>query len=118
MAPPTANPESEENGGKNAIQRLSQGVTLSGVPSFSSLELKRQWMLEHLAGAFRVFARKGFVEGLTGHISLRDPGKNKNSMYTFMVDGVANGMAWNPEHKNCFWTNPWVLSSPTVLSKA
>lgn len=64
---------------KAAIQRLSQGVTLSGTPSFTSLELKRHWMLEHLAGAFRVFARKGFVEGLTGHISLRDPGKDLGS---------------------------------------
>ncbi|KAH8702514.1 class II aldolase/adducin N-terminal [Talaromyces proteolyticus] len=69
---------------KSAIQRLSQGVTLSGIPSFTSLEVKRQWMLEHLAGAFRVFARKGYVEGLTGHISLRDP-----------------------EYSNCFWTNPY-----------
>jgi len=59
---------------KSAIKRLSQGVTLSATPSFTSLKVKRQWMLEHLAGAFRVFARKGYVEGLTGHISLRDPG--------------------------------------------
>lgn len=76
--------EPKDNTEKSAIQSLSQGVTLSGIPSFTSLELKRHWMLEHLAGAFRVFARKGFVEGLTGHISLRDP-----------------------EHKDCFWTNPY-----------
>jgi ribulose-5-phosphate 4-epimerase/fuculose-1-phosphate aldolase len=30
-------------------------------------------MLEHMGGAFRVFARKGFSEGMVGHISLRDP---------------------------------------------
>ncbi|KAL3449960.1 class II aldolase/adducin N-terminal [Aspergillus insuetus] len=75
---------SEDTLEKTVIQKLSRGVTLSGVPSFTSVELRRCWMPEHLAGAFRVFARKGFVEGLTGHISLRDP-----------------------EHKNCFWTDPY-----------
>jgi hypothetical protein len=69
-----SNDEKKDDTEKSAIQRLSQGVGLSGIPSFTSMELKRQWMLQHLAGAFRVFARKGFVEGLTGHISLRDPG--------------------------------------------
>ncbi|KAL2808299.1 class II aldolase/adducin N-terminal [Aspergillus granulosus] len=34
---------------------------------------KRQWQLEHTADAFRVFARKGFTEGTSGHISVRDP---------------------------------------------
>ncbi|KAL2850200.1 class II aldolase/adducin N-terminal [Aspergillus pseudoustus] len=88
LTPPVAStvltPHHGEEAEKTAIQKLSRGVTLSGVPSFTSVELKRRWMLEHLTGAFRVFARKGFVEGLTGHISLRDP-----------------------EHKNCFWTNPY-----------
>ncbi|OAQ82587.1 aldolase [Purpureocillium lilacinum] len=69
---------------KTSLQRLSHGVTLQGVPSFTSVELQRRWMLEHLAGAFRVFARKGYSEGLAGHISLRDP-----------------------EHHDCFWTNPY-----------
>lgn len=36
-----------------------------------------------MAGAFRVFARKGFTEGMSGHISVRDP-----------------------EHPHFFWTNP------------
>ncbi|KAI5456666.1 class II aldolase/adducin N-terminal [Mariannaea sp. PMI_226] len=68
---------------KSSIERLSQGVTIAGIPSFSSTEKQRRWMLEHLAGAFRVFARKGYAEGLAGHISLRDP-----------------------ERRDCFWTNP------------
>lgn len=70
-----ANEENKDKPEKSAIQRLSQGITLAGIPSFTSVELKRHWMLEHLAGAFRIFARKGYVEGLTGHISLRDPGE-------------------------------------------
>ncbi|GJP88527.1 hypothetical protein CBS63078_8959 [Aspergillus niger] len=69
--------------GKSAIQAISQGATLPSIPSFTSADKKRRWMLEHMAGAFRVFARKGFSEGMSGHISLRDP-----------------------EHPDCFWTNP------------
>lgn len=70
--------------GKSAIQAISQGATLPSIPSFTSADKKRRWMLEHMAGAFRVFARKGFSEGMSGHISLRDP-----------------------EHPDCFWTNPY-----------
>ena len=64
------------NGKKVAItplQALSQGVCLPGIPTFNSFERQRQWMLEHMAGAFRVFARKGYTEGISGHISVRDP---------------------------------------------
>ncbi|KAL2414728.1 Meiotically up-regulated protein 14 [Exophiala dermatitidis] len=69
---------------KPSFQALSQGpVVLRGPPTFSSVEKQRQWMLGHMAAAFRVFARKGFTEGLAGHTSLRDP-----------------------EFPDCFWTNP------------
>ncbi|KAH0362733.1 arad-like aldolase/epimerase, partial [Aureobasidium melanogenum] len=47
------------------------------------MDHQRRFMLEHMAGAFRVFSRKGYTEGMSGHISLRDPE--------------------NPEY---FWTNP------------
>lgn len=43
------------------------------VPEFTSPHLKRLWMLQHMAGALRVFARKGYTEGTAGHISIRDP---------------------------------------------
>lgn len=67
-----------------AIQAISQGaVTMLGIPTFTAVDKQRRWMLEHMAGAFRVFARKGYTEGMAGHISLRDP-----------------------EHPDCFWTNP------------
>lgn len=75
--------EKEEPAQKTAIQAISQGVQLTGIPSFTAIDKKRRWMLEHMAGAFRVFARKGFGEGMSGHISLRDP-----------------------EHPDSFWTNP------------
>ncbi|KAL5355239.1 class II aldolase/adducin N-terminal [Aspergillus floccosus] len=68
---------------QSALQAISQGTEIQGIPSFTSIDKKRRWMLEHMAGAFRVFARKGFSEGMSGHISLRDP-----------------------EHPDTFWTNP------------
>jgi hypothetical protein len=49
------------------------GYPYPGIPTFSDLYKKRQWQLEHMAGAFRVFARKGYTEGTAGHISVRDP---------------------------------------------
>lgn len=49
------------------------GYEVPGIPKFDDLYKKRQWQLEHMAGAFRVFARKGFTEGTAGHISVRDP---------------------------------------------
>ncbi|KAK4544091.1 hypothetical protein LTR36_004589 [Oleoguttula mirabilis] len=68
---------------KTALEMISQGVALPGIPTFPSFGQHRQWMLEHMALAFRVFARKGYTEGMSGHISVRDP-----------------------EHPHTFWTNP------------
>ncbi|SCU81618.1 LAMI_0B07030g1_1 [Lachancea mirantina] len=42
-------------------------------PQFATKEEERRHMLEHMAGAFRVFGRKGYAEGTAGHISVRDP---------------------------------------------
>jgi len=53
---------------------MSHGKTaVKGVPEFDSYTAKRQWTPEHLAGAFRVFGRQGYAEGIAGHISVRDP---------------------------------------------
>jgi ribulose-5-phosphate 4-epimerase/fuculose-1-phosphate aldolase len=65
------------------LQAISQGTPLPSIPLFSSYDKHRAWILSHMAGAFRVFARKGFTEGMSGHISVRDP-----------------------EHPHTFWTNP------------
>ncbi|EME44034.1 hypothetical protein DOTSEDRAFT_151675 [Dothistroma septosporum NZE10] len=62
---------------------ISQGVCLPGIPRHPSFASHRHWMLEHMALAFRVFARKGYCEGMAGHISVRDP-----------------------ENAHTFWTNP------------
>jgi hypothetical protein len=56
------------------------GTTTSGkklrirsYPKFHSLEEERLYRKQHLAAAFRVFAERGFDEGVAGHISVRDP---------------------------------------------
>lgn len=55
------------------LEAISHGPTLPGIPSFENLEEKRQWIKEHMAGVFRVFARLGYTEGMSGHISVLDP---------------------------------------------
>ena len=43
------------------------------IPQFDDPYEKREWILEHMAGVFRVFGRRGYTEGSAGHISVRDP---------------------------------------------
>lgn len=42
-------------------------------PQFSDGLKQRIWCKQHMAAAFRVFARYGYTEGTAGHISVRDP---------------------------------------------
>lgn len=42
-------------------------------PTFASVEEEREHRKQRLAGAFRVFGRFGFSEGVAGHITARDP---------------------------------------------
>uniref|UniRef100_A0A8H7NGU4 Class II aldolase/adducin N-terminal domain-containing protein n=1 Tax=Bionectria ochroleuca TaxID=29856 RepID=A0A8H7NGU4_BIOOC len=63
---------------------MSHGdITLAGIPKHPDFASHRQWQLEHMAAAFRHWYREGYVEGMSGHISVRDP-----------------------EFPNAFWTNP------------
>ncbi|OJJ14342.1 class II aldolase/adducin family protein [marine bacterium AO1-C] len=56
-------------------------------PKFDSIEQKRHYLKRTLAGAFRLFGKFGFAEGVAGHITCRDP-----------------------EHTDCFWVNPFGVS--------
>ncbi|GAM37290.1 aldolase [Talaromyces pinophilus] len=58
-------------------------IVIRSPPTFANKLDERKYQKEHLAAAFRVFAKQGFDEGVAGHISLRDP--------------------INPHH---FWINP------------
>jgi ribulose-5-phosphate 4-epimerase/fuculose-1-phosphate aldolase len=57
---------------------------LAPPPTFATVEEERRHRKIHLAGAFRLFARFGFDEGVAGHITVRDP-----------------------EKPHCFWVNPF-----------
>ncbi|KAK2062295.1 arad-like aldolase/epimerase [Colletotrichum caudatum] len=56
---------------------------LTGIPEFTSFHEERRHILLHMAAVFRNWARVGFTEGISGHISVRDP-----------------------EHGGCIWMNP------------
>ncbi|KAK0118940.1 hypothetical protein ONS95_007809 [Cadophora gregata] len=75
---PAATTLSNESSGNASVGAL--GKTVSGkklrirsYPKFESLEEERLYRKQHLAAAFRVFAERGFDEGVAGHISVRDP---------------------------------------------
>jgi hypothetical protein len=58
-----------------ALSKTTSGKKLKirSYPQFSSLEEERLYRKQHLAAAYRVFADRGFDEGIAGHISVRDP---------------------------------------------
>ncbi|EXJ89351.1 L-fuculose-phosphate aldolase [Capronia epimyces CBS 606.96] len=66
---------SQENRAVGALGKTVSGKKLKirSYPQFSSLEEERLYRKQHLAAAFRVFADRGFDEGVAGHISVRDP---------------------------------------------
>ncbi|WP_174734877.1 class II aldolase/adducin family protein [Mesobacillus harenae] len=53
-------------------------------PVFHSVEEEREHLKQKMAGAFRLFSKFGFDEGVAGHITARDP-----------------------ERKDHFWVNPF-----------
>lgn len=57
------------------IGKTASGKTLKirEYPKFENLEDERLYRKQHLAAAFRIFADRGFDEGVAGHISVRDP---------------------------------------------
>ncbi|EER31091.1 conserved hypothetical protein [Candida tropicalis MYA-3404] len=60
--------------GERGTQNIAKGMDHAyQKPTFTDKYQERKWALEHMAGAFRVFARKGYTEGTAGHISIRDP---------------------------------------------
>ena len=56
-------------------------------PTFDTVEDKRFYLKKILAGAYRIFGKFGFSEGVAGHITCRDP-----------------------EYPHCFWVNPFGVS--------
>ncbi|KAI0441270.1 class II aldolase [Xylaria telfairii] len=67
----TVKPKIEEE--KTPLEAISHGMVMPGIPSFPSHDAERRHILTHMAATFRFFARSGFTEGQSGHISVRDP---------------------------------------------
>lgn len=67
--------EGKENQVGGAVGKTKDGrqLKIRSYPKFNSLEEERLYRKQHLAAAFRVFADRGFDEGVAGHISVRDP---------------------------------------------
>ncbi|EQL02395.1 arad-like aldolase/epimerase [Ophiocordyceps sinensis CO18] len=56
------------------LQTMSRGPNqLTGIPSFPSYHEHRKHILLHMAAVFRSWARSGYTEGISGHVSVRDP---------------------------------------------
>ncbi|GAA6059169.1 hypothetical protein JCM10212_005514 [Sporobolomyces blumeae] len=79
---PTPVKQSLDGLADDPVERIFRGrkdgsIQLSTrLPDFGDdLYAKRQWVKEHLAGAFRWWAKQGFGEGIAGHITVRDPVK-------------------------------------------
>jgi ribulose-5-phosphate 4-epimerase/fuculose-1-phosphate aldolase len=62
---------SADDGVLNWNVRKTEGLHV--IPSFTDKEAERTWAKQHMAAAFRTFARLGWADGASGHISLRDP---------------------------------------------
>jgi len=63
--------ETGENVKSGALGRTASGERLKirTYPKISNLEDERLYRKQHLAAAFRVFAERGYDEGVAGHIS-------------------------------------------------
>ncbi|MCJ1255708.1 hypothetical protein MMC24_003525 [Lignoscripta atroalba] len=58
-------------------------VKLPGIPTFPTFSSHRLHALNHMTALFRHWSRSNYTEGMSGHISIRDP-----------------------EYPHAFWTNP------------
>src|ERR1700710_551549 len=82
MAAPTA-----ENNTMSEFEPTQEGISLPQPPTFATSDEERLHRKQQLAGAFRIFGKFGFGEGVAGHITVRDP-----------------------EDEHLFWVNPFGMS--------
>lgn len=68
----------------SALQMISQGPCLPGIPKHPTFAAHCQWLLERMVLGFRMFARKGYTDGMAGHISVRDP-ENPRTFWTVRI---------------------------------
>ncbi|MBP2368054.1 class II aldolase/adducin family protein [Pseudonocardia parietis] len=70
-----------------SFEPTQEGLALPQPPTFATSAEERLHRKQQLAGAFRIFGRFGFGEGVAGHITVRDP-----------------------EDPDMFWVNPFGMS--------
>jgi ribulose-5-phosphate 4-epimerase/fuculose-1-phosphate aldolase len=87
MAAPTQQAPSTDRGGMSEFEPTQEGISLPRPPTFATSAEERLHRKQQLAGAFRIFGRFGFGEGVAGHITVRDP-----------------------EDEHLFWVNPFGMS--------
>lgn len=82
----------EETGTPRAhLADTRTGLPIPDAPVFASAAHDRRYRKQRLAGAIRLFGKYGFGEGISGHISVRDP-----------------------EDPDLFWVNPFGVSFKRV----
>ena len=54
-------------------ETIQQLLRIPRAPAFATFDEERRHRKERLAGAFRLFSKFGFDEGVAGHITARDP---------------------------------------------
>ncbi|KAF5367359.1 hypothetical protein D9615_010271 [Tricholomella constricta] len=59
----------------NKVWRGSKdgSVRLDGIPAFDDPYAEREWIKAHMAAVFRFWGKMGYGDGLSGHITVRDP---------------------------------------------
>lgn len=67
--------EGKNNAASGAIGLAKDGrkLNIRSQPKFETPLEERNYRKQHLAAAFRIFADRGYDEGIAGHISVRDP---------------------------------------------
>lgn len=67
--------EDKSNAASGAMGLAKDGrkLKIRTQPKFDTLLEERIYRKQHLAAAFRIFADRGYDEGIAGHISVRDP---------------------------------------------
>lgn len=68
----TLKKEGSDNQKHGAMGRTKDGRALKvrTYPKFDTLQEERLYRKQHLAAAYRIFAERGFDEGVAGHISV------------------------------------------------
>ncbi|WP_217247710.1 class II aldolase/adducin family protein [Streptomyces sp. AC602_WCS936] len=78
----------------NHLADTATGLPIPADKEFADVAQERRWRKQRLAAAMRLFGKAGYAEGISGHISVRDP-----------------------EHHDRFWVNPFGVSFSLVKVK-